>query len=60
MHILCAYTDQKLAQQGQKNSTNVLTYRQKLSPFQVDDYREGREPEGTTREQVVGAMALYR
>ena len=36
------------------------TYRQKLPPFQVDDYREGREPEGTTREQVVGAMALYR
>ena len=28
--------------------------------LKVDDYREGREPEGTTREQVVGAMALYR
>ena len=25
MHILCAYTDQKLAQQGQKNSTSVFT-----------------------------------
>ena len=28
--------------------------------LKVDDYREGREPAGTTREQVVGAMALYR
>merc|ERR1719180_101382 len=26
----------------------------------VNDYREGKEPAGTTREQVVGAMALYR
>ena len=25
MHILCAYTDQKLAQQGKKNSTNMFT-----------------------------------
>ena len=25
MHILCTYTDQKLAQQGQKNSTSVFT-----------------------------------
>ena len=25
MHILCAYTDQKLAQQGQKNSKSVLS-----------------------------------
>jgi len=25
MQILCAYTDQKLAQQGQKNSTSVFT-----------------------------------
>ena len=28
--------------------------------LKVDDYREGKEPAGTTREQVVGAMALYR
>ena len=25
MHILCTYTDQKLAQQGQRNSTSVFT-----------------------------------
>ena len=30
------------------------------SKLKVNDYREGKEPAGTTREQVVGAMALYR
>ena len=34
MHILCAYTDQKLAQQGQKNSTSVFTA---LTTFRISD-----------------------
>merc|ERR1719209_209293 len=38
------------------NSTTSLMQAKQL----VDDYREGKEPAGTTREQVVGAMALYR
>merc|ERR1719412_3504520 len=38
------------------NSTTTLMEAKKL----VDDYRDGREPAGTTRGQVVNAMALYR
>ena len=34
MHILCAYTDQKLAQQGQKNSKSVLSA---LPTFRISD-----------------------
>ena len=35
MHILCAYTDQKLAQQGQKNSTSVFTT---LTTFRISGW----------------------
>ena len=34
MHILSAYTDQKLAQQGQKNSTNMFTA---FTTFRISD-----------------------
>ena len=36
MHILCAYTDQKLAQQGQKNSKSVLSA---LPTFRISGFR---------------------
>ena len=35
MHILCAYTDQKLAQQGPKNSKSVLSV---LPTFRISGY----------------------
>ena len=43
MHILCAYTDQKLAQQGQKNSTSVFTA---LTTFRISDGRGLDERQG--------------
>ena len=35
MHILCVYTDQKLAQQGQTNSKSVLSA---LPTFRISGY----------------------
>lgn len=38
------------------NSSDTLTQAKTL----VDQYRDGREPAGTTRDEVIGAMALVR